>query len=172
MSPRWGRIWGRIGSIGLLILLSLAFLLQSRGLMVPVIGAGWARLPETVWPLPLVPRLHEEAAGREGVPIFNEYTFGGFLIYFAPEYRPFVDDRCELFGGPWLAAYVAAVQSDSTAQMAAWAEEYPRFDYALTQPGSGCDRYFARQPGWERIARCPAGHFYRRRADRLDSPTS
>jgi len=173
----YGQSWAmssscsRVGQIGLLTLVGLALLLQAWGVKLPVIGAGWARLPETVWPLSLVPRLHEEAAGRDGLPIFNDYTFGGFLIYFAPEYQPFVDDRCELFGGPWLAAYVAAEQGDPTVQMAAWAKQYPRFDYALTQPGSGFDRYFDRQPDWERIAACPAGHFYRRRADRMESPS-
>ena len=38
-----------------------------------------------------------------GTRIFCEYAYGGFLIYHAPGYRVFIDDRCELFGDEFLA---------------------------------------------------------------------
>ena len=150
-----------IGFAAAMVAVSLG--LQAGGVRVPVVGAGWARFPESEWPLALVPTLKQEAGDRTDIPIFNEYEFGGFLIFFAPEYRPFVDDRCEVFGGPWLAEFVAAGAGDPSAAMAKWQAEYPRFDHALTRPGSGFDRYFERHPGWEEMARCDAGRLWRRK---------
>ena len=144
------------------IMVAVSLGLQAGGVRVPVIGAGWAKFPESDWPLALVPKLKQEADGQTDIPIFNEYEFGGFLIFFAPEYRPFVDDRCELFGGPWLAEFVAAGAGDPTATMAKWQAAYPRFDHALTRPGSGFDRYFDQQPEWEEVAGCEAGRLWRR----------
>jgi hypothetical protein len=149
-----------IAVCGLSVVMALA--LQSSGVRVPVVGAGWARFPETVWPLRLIPTLHREAEGQQKVPIFNEYEFGGFLIYFAPEYRPFVDDRCEVFGGPWLAEFVAAGNGDPTTMMQKWEAEYPRFDLALTRPGSGFDRYFASRSDWKEVESASAGRLWRR----------
>ena len=136
--------------------------LQIGGVRVPVVGAGWAAFPASVWPVELVPALHAAADGRTGIPAFNEYEFGGFLIYFAPEYRPFVDDRCEVFGGPWLADFVAA-DADPAPAMTRWQAEYGRFAVALTRPESGFDRYFAAEPGWDKVASAAAGNLYRRR---------
>lgn len=137
--------------------------LQAGGVRVPLVGAGWAAWPEAQWPVSLVSALQREAAGRTGLPIFNEFEFGGFLIYFAPEYRPFVDDRCEVYGGPWLADYVAA-GGDPAPAMARWQAEYGRFSFALTKPGSGYDGYFAGRPGeWELVESAPAGRLYRRK---------
>lgn len=140
-----------------------ALLLQTLGVRVPVVGAGWARFPEAEWPLALIPALKQSASGQQDVPIFNEYEFGGFLIYFTPEYRPFVDDRCEVFGGPWLAEFVAAGAGDATQTMRKWETMYPRFDRALTRPGSGFDRYFAAHPEeWTEVQATPAGRLWRR----------
>jgi hypothetical protein len=39
-----------------------------------------------------------------GTPIFNEMLYGGFLIYYTPHLRIFIDDRCELYGDEGLLA--------------------------------------------------------------------
>ena len=126
-------------------------------------AGAWARFPRREWPTALVPDLHREAAGMTDIPIFNEYEFGGFLVYFAPEYRPFVDDRCEVFGGPWLAAFAAANAGEPGPAIRAWEREYGKWSLALVRPGSGFDRYYGGNAGWDRIDGCPAGTLYRRR---------
>ena len=144
----------------------IASLQGNFGVRAPVVGAGWAEFPKTDWPLGLVPDIKQEAAGRtRGVPVFNEYEFGGFLIYFAPECRPFVDDRCEVFGGKWLAAFVAAGEpgADTAAAMIRWQAEYGLFEMALTRPRSEYDDYFRAHPEWEAVATDSAGVLYRRR---------
>ncbi|MFO0848701.1 MAG: hypothetical protein U0871_09125 [Gemmataceae bacterium] len=160
-----GRLWLPSGAlIAALVLGCLG--LQADGVRVPVVGAGWAEFPRADWPLDLIPHIKRETAGRTGgVPVFNEYEFGGFLIYFAPECRPFVDDRCEVFGGRWLAEFAAAGRpgADTAAAMGRWQAEYGRFDLALTHPQSGFDDYFRTHPGWEAVATDSAGVLYRRR---------
>lgn len=136
------------------------------GFATVAVGGGWrlVELDREMWPVDLLPALHREAAGRRDVPIFNEYEYGGFLIYFAPEYRPFVDDRCEIFGGPWLAEFVDAGRTDPAPAMAKWAAAYPRFDLALTRDGGGFARYFAARPEtWEAVATDGFATLFRRR---------
>ena len=139
--------------------LCVAVVLSVFGLQIG--GVKWAAWPRSEWPVSLVPALHREAEHWGRPAAFNEYRFGGFLIYFAPEYRTFVDDRCEVFGGPWVARFVAA-ESDPAPAMAEWEAEYGRFVVALTRPGSGFDGYFAASPEWELVAEDQAGRLYRR----------
>src|SRR5439155_18061517 len=114
-----------------------------------------------------------QSSRPEGTPIFNEYLFGGFLIYFAPGYRVFVDDRCELFGDHWLNEYVQVERGTRDAKLAfkQWEEEiarrgvgpkrYPPFDFALTRTGSTFDDYF-RTSGWIVVKKTDTATFYRR----------
>jgi hypothetical protein len=83
--------------------------LQMARVEVPLLGHGWARLDPTHWPEELRPELDElRRTQPEGTPIFNDLAFGGYLIYFAPNLRVFIDDRCELYGYPRLREYVDA----------------------------------------------------------------
>ncbi|HEY2787268.1 MAG TPA: hypothetical protein VGJ05_20075 [Fimbriiglobus sp.] len=139
--------------------------LQSAGVRVPVIGRGWAGLDPTVWPVDMIETLNREAAGRNGIRTFNEYADGGFLIYFAPQYRPFVDGRCELFGGPWLKAFVEAESGDVGAYLKVMEGQYGRFEAALTRTGSGFDSCFRTAAEWTLVRETPTASFYRRKAD-------
>jgi hypothetical protein len=139
----------------------VAFVAQVSKLPLPMAGNGWARLDSTVWPVDLLDDLHREAGSRTGIRIFNEYADGGFLIYFAPQYRPFVDGRCELYGGPWLKRYVEAEGGDVAAYLSEMETRYGRFDYALTRTGSGFDTFFRASPAWEWIRETSTASFYR-----------
>jgi hypothetical protein len=145
------------------LLVAAALCLQTAGVRVPVLGLGTARLDPTVWPIELLPALREHE--KPGTPIFNEYNLGGFLIYHAPGYKVFLDDRCELYDDRWLKKYddVKSMDPHGVREvMGAWQEEYP-FAYALTIPGSNFDLYFESTPSvWERIASSPAANLYRR----------
>ena len=127
-------------------------------------GHGCAKLDPDYWPVDLLPELQKHQKARpEGTPIFNEYLFGGFLIYFAPGYRVFVDDRCELFGDRWLNEYVQVERGRRDARLAfkQWEDEYPPFDFALTRTGSTFDDYF-RTSGWIIVKKTDRATFYRR----------
>lgn len=127
-------------------------------------GHGCAKLDPDYWPVDLLPELEKHQKARpDGTPIFNEYLFGGFLIYFTPGYRVFVDDRCELFGDRWLSEYVQVERGDRDAQSAfkQWEDEYPPFDFALTRTGSTFDDYF-RTSGWTVIKKTDTATFYKR----------
>lgn len=159
-SPWWANVW----LPALAVLLALA--LQANRVAVPVVGSGWAQHDPSHWPVELLDTLKEHEPKSPGDPhrVFNEYIDGGFLIYHAPNYRVFVDDRCELFGGAWLLAFVEAYSDRTAEAVARWEAEYGRFDFALTRTGSGYDEYFAARPEWHTVKKTPTATFYRRNA--------
>jgi len=138
-----------------------AVLLQTAGVRVPVVGRGWARLDATHWPTDLLPELRDYARDHpEGTPVFNDMLFGGFLIYYTPTLRVFIDDRCELYGDEFLLRYAQAAFVDP-AQVDAWQRQYS-FDIALVRPGTGFDRYLSTASGWTLVRRTDAAVLYRR----------
>jgi hypothetical protein len=144
---------------GAVVLTGLA--LQATGVPLPVLGHGWARLDRRVCPVDLLPEIRTRAAGAGHVtPIFNDMLYGGFLIYSAPEFRVFIDDRCELYGDSMLEAYAdAAVRHPE--RIEEWAREYG-FELALVRIGSRFDEYLGRAAGWSAAARGATAVLYRR----------
>jgi hypothetical protein len=138
-----------------------ALLLQAGGMAVPVVGRGWVELDPDYWPVEMVPRLREQP---EGTPIFNDMLFGGFLIYETPHLRVFIDDRCELYGEPFIEEYCEA-ELHHPERIEAWADRYG-FELALVKPSpeEGFDRYLSRARGWEEVegSRSKAAVLYRR----------
>ena len=157
--PVWPNLWLPVVAV------LLAFALQVCRVPVPVIGSGWARHDPNYWPVDLIDVLkeHEPRSPGQGNRLFNDYIDGGFVIYHAPGYKVFVDDRCEVFGGAWLTEFVAAYGGDVPAAMARWQEQYGRFDFALTRTGTAFDDYFRTAPGWELVKRTDTAAFYQRR---------
>jgi hypothetical protein len=142
----------------------VAFALQVARVPVPLIGAGWARHDPAHWPVELLDVLKEhEPRSAVGNHLFNEYVDGGFVIYHAPGYKVFVDDRCEVFGGAWLTEFVTAGYGDSASAVAGWERAYGNFDFALTRTGSGFDGYFRDRPEWALVKETPTASFYKRR---------
>jgi len=129
-------------------------------------GVGWARLDPTHWPVELLPELraHEPRSSADPHRLFNGYIDGGFVIYHAPGYKVFVDDRCEVFGGDWLLAFVRADAEGTADAVAGWEARYGRFDFALVRAGTGFEAYFRAAPGWELVQRTGVASFYRRAA--------
>jgi hypothetical protein len=158
--------WGVLSTLSAALCVAVALLVQASRLEVPLVGAGWARLDPAYWPTELTPTLKEhEPRTSAGARLFNEYIDGGFVIYHAPGYRVFVDDRCELFGDDWLVRFVEAGSGEPADAIASWEREYGRFDFALTRTDSGFDAYYRRRPGeWERLVGTPTATFYRRRS--------
>jgi hypothetical protein len=153
-------------------LVVIALLLQAAGATVPVLGRGWAALDPTVWPVDLLLELREHEHDRpQGTHIFCEYSYGGFLIYFTPGYRVFIDDRCELFGDDfltrfvWTKAWLAEGLFEHPAEpFAEWQHEYGQFDLALVQRDGGFDQALTELPrAWEVVGETEYARLYRKR---------
>jgi hypothetical protein len=147
----------------------VAVALQMWRVPVPVIGHGWARLDPSYWPVEVLPVLQRyQGRSADGVPIFNEYLDGGFLIYHTPGFRVFVDDRCELYGDRWLHEYVEAEHHGTKERMRSWERTYPHFDLALARTGSGFDRFFSGSGEWDALSQTATATFYRRKKAAID----
>ena len=162
--PRAGRprFWANIWLPAMLV--GLAAMLQVGRAEVPVVGTGWARLDPAHWPVELLPELkaHEPRSPADPHRLFNGYIDGGFVIYHAPGYKVFVDDRCEVFGGDWLLAFVRAESEGTAEAIAVWERRYGAFDFALVRAGTGFEEYFRTAPGWQLVKRTDVASFYRR----------
>jgi hypothetical protein len=106
--PAAGLNWKPMLLPVLLVLFALG--LQGTGCVVPVLGRGWAQVKAEDSPVELLADLQRhQGEGPGGTPIFNEMQFAGFLIYYTPGYRVFIDDRCELYGDERLVDYAAVM---------------------------------------------------------------
>ncbi|MCS6851841.1 MAG: hypothetical protein NZ700_11810 [Gemmataceae bacterium] len=143
-------------------LVALAVILQAAGIGWPILGRGWARLDPSRWPLELLPELRAYAAARPlGTPIFNDYNHGGFLIWFTPSLRVFVDDRCEVYGNDWLREFDDAMKHHPE-RIEAWARQWG-FDHALVEAGSPMDDYLRSAAAWVEVRRSEPAVLFRRR---------
>ncbi len=142
----------------LLIAATLGF--QTAGVRLPVLGSSWAKLDPALWPVELTGELNNiESRLPDGAPIFNDPLYGGFLIYYAPRLRVFIDDRCELYGDSGLSRYMDAVANPS--KIDEFAEEYG-FQYALVKDDSSFDLYLSNSKHWSVIGRTETTALYRR----------
>ncbi len=143
-----------------LVLVVAAMLLQSAGISAPLLGRGWAKHDEAVWPVELLPQLEQiNLTAPENTRIFNDMSFGGFVIYHAPRLKVFIDDRCALYGTEFLQAYDHARRKDP-AQIDRWQQQYG-FRYALVKTGTNFDRYLNDSAAWKIIQRTPTATLYR-----------
>jgi hypothetical protein len=142
-------------------IVATAVLLQMAGVPMPILGRGWAKLDPAIWPVEMLTDLRRAERGSSGCArVFNDYRFGGFLIYYTPRLKVFVDDRCEVYGDRWLLDFVEA-QDHHPEWVESWAGRYG-IDYALVHTGAGFDRYLEKAPGWALVRRVEAATLYRR----------
>jgi hypothetical protein len=163
-SPSEGLTAGWDGKPMLLpvLLVLLALVLQGTGCVVPILGRGWAQVKATESPLELLTDLQRYQGERPGgTPIFNDMQFAGFLIYYTPGYRVFIDDRCELYGDERLLDYAAAMLR-TPELIERWAEEYG-FEFAVVKPGTNLERYLHESSGWVPVRLAAGAGFYRRK---------
>lgn len=156
--PWWAHLWLPALAV------ALALGLQVARVPVPLIGSGWATHDPQIWPVGVLDALKEHEP-KPGEPnhIFNAgYTDGGFLIYHTPGYKVFVDDRCELTGGPWLVDFVRKSAHPDGA-IDEWQQRYGRFDFALTRTSTPFDAWFRASPEWQLIQETPTASFYKHR---------
>jgi hypothetical protein len=135
----------------------LALLLQAGGIHVPLVGKGWTRVPEPTWPVPLQPQLEAYERDHPGAPILNDLYFGGFLIYYTPNLKVFIDDRCELYQDDFLKAYFEAKPAD----VARWIKDHD-IHIALAVKGSTIDSYLVNANDWVRAGETATARLYLR----------
>jgi|CXWL01.1.fsa_nt_gi hypothetical protein len=135
-------------------------ILQSTGLRVPFIGAGWATLDSSYWPVETTRALEKFTSNDASPHVFNDMRFGGYLIRYAPGAKVFIDDRCELHGDQGIRRYLEIRQH---APLIEGLANETQLDLALVMTGTSLDRYLAASNRWTRVARDPASCLYSRR---------
>lgn len=101
-------------------------IIQHFRIMVPLIGHGWARHNLDFVPMDMIDAVQAVPAGSR---IYNDPNFGGFLIWYAPNRKIFMDDRFELCGDAWLENYVRVVNEEPQ-RFDDWQKQYG-FQWAL-----------------------------------------
>ncbi len=140
-----------------------AFTLQVRGIEVPLVGRGWARLDPNFIPVELTDEMQSYAASvPPGTPVFNDANLGGFLIYHTPTLKIFMDDRCELYGDDWIRTYSETLgkpPAELGVVFEGWAGQYGfRRAIVMTDPTGEekppIERYLLGAPErWREVAR-------------------
>lgn len=158
--PNWSC---RLKSLVLPVLLvALAMILQGLRVQMTVIGYGWVQLNTRKWPVENLDALLAEQ-GKGDQRIFDDFGYGGFLIYYVPGYKVFIDDRCELFGDAFLEEFVKSDDSGrATEAVHRWEKQYGEFGYALVSKASGHDDYFHDSPEWILLSESEPARFYQR----------
>jgi len=80
-------------------------------------------------------------------PVFNDYVFGGYLIFSG--FEPFIDGRAELYGDAFIKRYLDAVSivSGRLPQLLAQYE----VTWTLLSPATPAARLLDNLPGWRRL---------------------
>ena len=95
--------------------------------------------------------------------LFNDYNWGGFLIWTLRDYPVFVDGRTDLFNDELLEEYLQAAAGE-----AGWRETLRRYNanLILIESGAGLDRALKQSESWEEDYRDDLAVIYVRKLDR------
>jgi hypothetical protein len=77
-------------------------------------------------------------------PMFNSYNWGGYLLFFAPQYPVFIDGRTDLYREFVLDYLRTARGGDGWREML---DEY-NINFVIIENGSGLDGRLRDEPGW------------------------
>jgi hypothetical protein len=80
-------------------------------------------------------------------PVFNEYAFGGYLIF--KGVRPYVDGRADMYGDAWVQQYLAiagGAEPDVDKAFKRW-----NITWAIISPRDGLARLLESRPGWRKL---------------------
>ena len=117
---------------------------------------GYAHENPAIAPAPALAAARQ--AGLAG-PVFNDYDFGGYLIF--EGVAPFVDGRIDLYGDDFMRAYAAALAADGAA-LPSLLDRY-RIAWTLLKPDESAVAALDRDPRWERIYADSSAVVHRRR---------
>jgi len=102
------------------------------------------RSEEPIAPLSALAAIPPSVAAR---PVFNDYAFGGFLIW--KGIRPFVDSRADFYRDAWLTDYAHAVDGDPATVNRLFGKY--RVAWTLLRPSDPLVAELDRRPGWHRL---------------------
>jgi hypothetical protein len=94
-------------------------------------------------------------------PVFNDYAFGGYLIY--KGIAPFIDGRGELYGATLIMRHYRAVTLQDLPDFLRLLDEY-RIGATLLAPTTPAVALLNRLPGWERVYADDVAVVHKRRA--------
>lgn len=83
-------------------------------------------IPADTWPVQAVEYIRQHPHKFSG-PMFNQYAWGGYLMWALPEHRTFVDGRTDFFGEDLIREF-----SDTTALQTNWTEALTKYDVQWT----------------------------------------
>ena len=94
-------------------------------------------------------------------PMFNNYNWGGYIVWELPQYPVFVDGRTDLYGDELLREYLAAIFANS-----GWRETLDKYDVNLVfvETAAPLARELRLEPGWEEIYQDEMAAIFSRRA--------
>jgi len=133
--PAGRRTWALWSAVALIMALALAAVRIS----LPVTRSDGGTTPKTA--------LAHVPADLRAKPVFNEYGFGGYLIFAGV--RPYIDGRADMYGDAFMHDYERVAAGDEKAVDAAFA----RYGVAWTllPPGHPLLRLMDSRPGWRRL---------------------
>ncbi|UTP38821.1 hypothetical protein M9M90_16570 [Phenylobacterium sp. LH3H17] len=119
------------------------------GLAVIAVGAARLALPITRGdgvnsPISALAAVPPDLARR---PVFNEYGFGGYLIFMGV--RPFIDGRADMYGDTFMHLYSSLTRPDAAALRAEL--EARDVDWTILQPTNPAVAVLDELPGWRRL---------------------
>jgi hypothetical protein len=131
------------------IVLTVALLLMPAFLSVQRIGDFISK--KEVYEAQKFPMAAVDFIQREQVagPIFNDYDWGGYLIWkFYPERKVFIDGRADVYGDAFIFEYLKAYGGDPD-----WRGELNRFgtQTVLIQPNSALATLLREDKGWSKL---------------------
>jgi hypothetical protein len=138
----------------------LAATLQANAVACPLMGARRCQLRPDQWPIEATKVLRRRVrTGSAGTRVFNDLGFGGYLIFFAPEVRVYIDDRCELYRDDGLGRYHRFTKNPQLIDAFA---AYEDIDLALTKTQSRFDKHFSASGRWTLLYRDATASLYAR----------
>lgn len=81
-------------------------------------------------------------------PIYNEYGWGGYLIWQLPEYRVYIDGRADVYGDLFMKEFLATHDGETN-----WKESLNRHNVrtVLIKPDCGLASLLRQEPGWQKV---------------------
>lgn len=120
------------------------------GMLLFVGAAGYRLLVPFARPdsygVPVTAIRHIPAALR-GQPVFNEYSFGGLLIFHG--IRPYIDGRSDMYGDAFTQDYVKISHGDAARWHAA--EGRWKFGWTILPPDNALVAILDKEAGWHRL---------------------
>ena len=151
LAPSFGRWygvdvarWGRRAQLGMTALVTIA--------AIGLCGVRWQngeamRLELDPEHLPVAAVSFLDRHGISG-PLYNDYNFGGYLLWKRPEHPVFMDGRIEVYRGAPLAAYHRIEAAEPGWEKLA--DDYG-ITYFLVRPERRITRALLNAPGWELV---------------------